>query len=74
MRRDVILGALRERPWSTARMLTDAIYEEAGSLPGWAGGLWIAPWTMYSDLLVLERDGKVERRWITKRTILWRAT
>lgn len=74
MRRDVILNTLREHPWSKPTMLTRIIGEETGGFPTmWTGALYIPYWTIYRDLVALEKQGKVERRTITTKNVLWRA-
>jgi hypothetical protein len=73
-RAQVVLDTLREHPWSTSRMLYQTIMDETGGAPTMlTGALWIPPWKVYADLCQLERRGKVERRTITRRNILWRA-
>jgi hypothetical protein len=72
IRDQVVLDALRERSWSTTRMLSDAILEETGGAPTlFTGALWIPAWTMYSVLRRLEREGQVERRQFSARVVLW---
>ena len=74
LRRQVVLDTLREHPWSTASMLSHRILDETGGIPVIATrALWIPTWTMYSDLRQLEVGGLVERRWMSARTVLWRA-
>ena len=75
MRRQVVLDTLRQHPWATASMLSERILNETGGIPTIAtGALWIPPWTLYNDLRHLQDRGLVERRSITKRTVLWHAT
>jgi hypothetical protein len=72
IRDQVILDALREHPWSSTGMLSDAILEETGGAPTlFTGALWIPAWTMYSVLRRLEREGRVQRRQFSTRSILW---
>lgn len=73
MRRQVILDTLEDHPWSSAKMLSSVILEESGGAPALiTGALWIAPWTLYEDLVKLEREGQIERRTITTRRVWWK--
>lgn len=74
-RDQVIVDALRRHPWSTSRMLSDAILDETGGRPVIStGALWIPVWRMTPILVRLERDGRVERCALTTRTIFWNVT
>lgn len=74
IRRQIILDTLRAHPWSSSSQVSEIVLEETGGTPTLATGvLWIAPWTIFNDLVVLEVQGKVERRTITTRRIWWRA-
>lgn len=75
IRRQVVLDTLREHPWSTPSMLHAVLLEDTGGAPALlTGALYIAPWTVYADLLRHEVEGRVERRTITPRNVLWAAT
>jgi DNA-binding PadR family transcriptional regulator len=75
MRREMVLALVRDHPWSTSRMLCDALLAATGGAPTIAtGAIHLPPHRMYPILRDLEGRGLVQRRQFTSRTILWSLT
>lgn len=75
LREQLVLDTLRNRPWSTTRMVSDVILNETGGRPALlTGAVYVPPWTTHKVLRRLEAEGRVERRQFSSRTILWAAS
>lgn len=74
IRREVVfstlqdLGGWRAPAEISARLKEESLLPHAPAL----AGDYVFPWTAYSDLLKLEKEGRVERHWINARVVWWR--
>jgi hypothetical protein len=73
MRREVLIDILRERPLLSTSELSAILLAETGGPPAMlTGAIFAGPWTVYSDLSTLAKQGVVHRwKASERRAVSW---